>query len=443
MKTKTLVTTALISCLLTPSMVAEEPEVDLFDLCSKFPQNTKCKNFEAPIPLEKREGETVGCQFSLGESLENQACKVEFTEEALIIYQEQGDKIEQLDNKRLTTEYQIPLEQIAIHNHQVWGKIHRWQITYLIKSPTTTDNSINSLTLLAEPESSEVIASQLKTRPLTESWRLIARVKASNISNSILGETSEPQQLTETEDCAGCDLQNANLAGMDLTGYNLEGANLQGANLQGANLTTANLSGAYLVGANLREANLTEANLGGTNFTLATLTKANLQVAGLQAVNFQGADLREADLQGAYLRAPAFLQEADLTQANLTDADLRGANLVKANLTQANLQNANLKDTNVKLKDIPGNYNFGERLFDALVFPVFSFSNRGVDFKTDLQGANLQSANLQGATLEEVFVTDANLNNADLTDAKLEETNLEEASTCGAIMPDGTDSDDC
>ena len=67
--------------------------------------------------------------------------------------------------------------------------------------------------------------------------------------------------LLRTNECADCDLSQANLIGMNLRGADLSDANLQGANLRGAALMFADLSDANLVGANLSRANLYATNL--------------------------------------------------------------------------------------------------------------------------------------------------------------------------------------
>ncbi|HEY9642960.1 MAG TPA: pentapeptide repeat-containing protein [Coleofasciculaceae cyanobacterium] len=72
-----------------------------------------------------------------------------------------------------------------------------------------------------------------------------------------------PTQFLVTKQCAGCNLQQANLANRDLRGANLAGANLAGANLAGANLAGANLRGANIQGANLRGANIRNTILPG------------------------------------------------------------------------------------------------------------------------------------------------------------------------------------
>lgn len=430
---KILFTGALVfSSLLSPFSLAQE-EIDLFTLCSKFPQNSKCKNFEAPISLSTRPGEEASCQLFLGDFQNNAACKIDLTDDTLSFYQEQGDKIEQLDDERPTIEYNIPLSQIFISNSQVWNGVYRWEISYLEDAEAETKNSSNILIVLTNEELSKAIAEKIDNRTLSQSSDLLARSQEANITDDT-DTTDRVKQLIETKECIGCDLQNADLAGVDLERANLEGANLAGANLEGANLETA-----YLMGANLEGANLNIAELSGAIFTLARMNNATLVAANLQATNLQGADLRRADLEEATLRAPAFLEEANLTEANLTNADLRGANLTRADLSAANLQSANLRDTNVKLEDIPNGYSAGEAALDYIIgVPIFGLSNSGVDFKTNLTEANLQGANLREARLEQVNVTDTNFSNADFTGAKIESVDLEKANFCGAIFTEET-----
>ncbi|VEP18870.1 Pentapeptide repeat protein [Hyella patelloides LEGE 07179] len=428
------ISTLVLSSFLSPSIFAQEAEVDLFTLCSKFPHNSKCKDFEAPIPLKERAGEAANCQVFLGDFQKNAACKIKLTEDTLTFYQEQGDKIEQLDDQRLTVEYSIPLERIFISNNQIWNGVYRWEISYLEDAKTETKNSSNTLIVLTNEEMSKAIAEKFYNHTIADSIDMLAQAQEATITENNLDTKAQVQQLIETKECIGCNLENADLSGVDLEQANLEGTNFAGANLEGANLKNS-----YLMGANLEGANLNLAELGGAIFVLTQLNNATLKAANLQATNLHGADLRQADLEKASLRAPAFLQEANLQQANLVAADLRGANFYRADLTEANLQSANLRDTNVKLKNIPSGYTAGEIALDYLIgVPIFGLSNSGVDFKTNLIEANLTGANLREARLEQVSITDTNFSNANFVGAKIESTNLEEANFCGATFSDET-----
>lgn len=435
MKKILLTTTLVLSSLLSSSSLAQE-EVDRFTLCSKFPQNSKCENFEAPILLKDRTGEEASCQMFVGDFQKNAACKIDLKNNTLTFYQEQGDKIEQLDNQRLSIEYNIPLDRILITNSQVWNGVHRWEIGYLEDAEAQNKNSSNNLILLTNEELSQAIAANLKNPTPDDSIAMLNREKPAKLVTEVSSDMTEAiEQLVETKECIGCDLQNA-----DLTDVDLKQANLERANLAGANLEKANLQNSYLMGANLEGANLNGADLRGAILALSQLNNATLKDAKLQAANLQAADLRRADLSEASLQAPALLQEANLTEANLEGADLRGSNFYKANLTEANLEGANLKDINIQLKNVPGYYSFGKAFLDAFIIglPIFGATNDGVHFKTNLTEANLEGANLTEAQLEEVFVTDANFSNADFSNAKIESINFEEANFCGATFTEET-----
>ena len=71
------------------------------------------------------------------------------------------------------------------------------------------------------------------------------------------------------QNCPGCNLAHAQLAGQTLIGANLQGANLTEANLSHANLRRANLRGANLYRADLRQADLAGADLTGANLSEA------------------------------------------------------------------------------------------------------------------------------------------------------------------------------
>lgn len=71
------------------------------------------------------------------------------------------------------------------------------------------------------------------------------------------------------QNCPGCNLAHAKLAGQILIGANLQGANLTEADLSHANLRRANLQGANLYRADLRHADLAGADLTGANLSEA------------------------------------------------------------------------------------------------------------------------------------------------------------------------------
>jgi len=113
-----------------------------------------------------------------------------------------------------------------------------------------------------------------------------------------LTHTHTPDQallkLLSERQCAGCNLQDADLVHADL-----RGANLRNAQLQRANLSQARLEGANLQGANLSFTSLQGAYLQGANLLGATL---------------EGTDLRQADLSGAAL-SPGALSRTHWGQA--------------------------------------------------------------------------------------------------------------------------------
>ena len=92
--------------------------------------------------------------------------------------------------------------------------------------------------------------------------RLLAAVAVVTmlVGSSVLAfDPADLKKLRETNECASCDLSQADLFNDELTNANLIGANLTNTNLNGANLTGANLNGANLTDAKLSYANLTDA----------------------------------------------------------------------------------------------------------------------------------------------------------------------------------------
>ena len=118
------------------------------------------------------------------------------------------------------------------------------------------------------------------------------------LATPLLAQANEHHQslvkLLSDRQCAGCNLQDADLVHADL-----RGANLRNAQLQRANLSQARLDGANLQGANLSFTSLQGAYLQGANLLGATL---------------EGTDLRQAELSGTAL-SPGALSRSHWGQA--------------------------------------------------------------------------------------------------------------------------------
>lgn len=439
--------------------LAEENAQEIYNFCSKFPLNSRCEGIGKPISLKDRNGKEVICNFTFNPGMFKQlqrnsvlddvlglknlgvkqpgGCKLLTSNDgSLTIYQEQGEKIELLEDRKTTSETKISSDDIFISNYQIWNKIHRWEIGFFTKNSSKKTNQTNFLVILMDENTAESFTKEIKEVNLFSSHD-------SEISNKIANDRrnvkSTLERLLSTNECKNCDLSNANLERVNLQDANLEGANLQNANLKGANLQSANLKNAFMLKVNLEQANLTESELKGANLTSASLNKSILSNANLQGVNLQQADLRQADLKEANISAPSLLQGADLEGANLMQANLKGVNFKNANLRQANLEGADLSKTDIKLDDIPNNYSLEERAADFLIgLPVFSFISGGVDFYTSFLGANLESANFDSTDLDKASFENANLTNTDFSNSNLEEENLENAILCSAIMVDGS-----
>jgi uncharacterized protein YjbI with pentapeptide repeats len=158
-----------------------------------------------------------------------------------------------------------------------------------------------------------------------EKERLRAEEEVAERSSEMKAElTQQETRRTELQllfpclpDCAGENLNYAELWVADLQGVNFEGASLRGAKLAGSNLKGANFSNTDLSFSFLGGADLTS-----TNFSNANLAYADLQDANLARANFEKANLKEANFH----------------QANLTFATLIGADTQKTDFSESKFQ---------------------------------------------------------------------------------------------------------
>ena len=111
MKFRAIGTILLSLSLIVPMELTQANEADrLFSLCSKFTYNSKCKNYQAPIPLKSRSGEEALCLFPNQEEAEK--CQVLLTEELLTFYVETGQELTVLEGAKNTQESIFPISAI-------------------------------------------------------------------------------------------------------------------------------------------------------------------------------------------------------------------------------------------------------------------------------------------------------------------------------------------
>ncbi|MEO0866953.1 MAG: hypothetical protein AAFY17_00630 [Cyanobacteria bacterium J06642_11] len=102
---------------------AEELSLDeLYKLCSAFPFNSRCEGFELPVPLDQRNGTQVNCGLDLSQVDPSGNCRMRIDGTSLIVYAEEGDPIEPLDNQKGSREIQIPFEHIFATALRIWDR---------------------------------------------------------------------------------------------------------------------------------------------------------------------------------------------------------------------------------------------------------------------------------------------------------------------------------
>lgn len=100
----------------------EETGEERYSLCSKFPNNSKCEGFTAPVSLKTRSGEKGQCITSNLE--ESEKCKIDITEESITLYMETGDKLTVLEEAKDTSEIIIPLDLVKSFTYSEENKIN-------------------------------------------------------------------------------------------------------------------------------------------------------------------------------------------------------------------------------------------------------------------------------------------------------------------------------
>lgn len=106
-----------------PGLTLSEDE--LYQFCSKYPNNTQCEGYDIPIPLSRRSGEEGVCALNVQEVSLADRCKVLVGEESLTVYVEQGEAITPLDGERRTTEFTLDLTSITTLTYREDESVNR------------------------------------------------------------------------------------------------------------------------------------------------------------------------------------------------------------------------------------------------------------------------------------------------------------------------------
>ncbi|NJL20901.1 MAG: hypothetical protein HC895_08930 [Leptolyngbyaceae cyanobacterium SM1_3_5] len=69
---------------IAPPIQAQESE--LIELCSRFPQNSRCEGLDIPVPLESRPGTEVTCSLEFGAIERFNPCKINVTATGLTVF---------------------------------------------------------------------------------------------------------------------------------------------------------------------------------------------------------------------------------------------------------------------------------------------------------------------------------------------------------------------
>ena len=106
----------LLPSLLFPTSVIAEEELsarERFNLCSAFPLNSRCEGYTAPVALKQRPGKEMVCHFNSGTTERTGKCKLDIDEGRMTVYQEYGEKMDLLDDRRDTKTIEVLVPDVS------------------------------------------------------------------------------------------------------------------------------------------------------------------------------------------------------------------------------------------------------------------------------------------------------------------------------------------
>ncbi|MCM0590283.1 MAG: hypothetical protein KA716_08495 [Gloeotrichia echinulata DEX184] len=183
----------LVEGVFAPSAHALDGE-KLYQLCSRFPLNSQCKDYQVPVALDNRAGKTGDCIFKNNEVEIRGNCKIVVNDAGITIYQETGTTLKVIDDKKSTRTVQItPASVTAIQyredtrdntegrivNTILFGigglftpdqKVSEIEINYTSTTPqdTSQGQSVNSLKVIVGRQTGRELRSQLEKFPVAQ-----------------------------------------------------------------------------------------------------------------------------------------------------------------------------------------------------------------------------------------------------------------------------------
>ena len=139
--------------ILSIASIATAEANELFDLCSRFPHNSKCEGYTAPVSLENRSGDNAECL--LGNEEEAQTCKVDLQEETLTLYVETGEDLDILDGDKDTEPLAIPLSNIESFSYSEDSKVNTNKVLTFGVIGLLNKDELASLDFLLKPSEAE------------------------------------------------------------------------------------------------------------------------------------------------------------------------------------------------------------------------------------------------------------------------------------------------
>jgi hypothetical protein len=178
----------LVEAVFVPAAIALDGK-KLYQLCSRFPLNSQCQGYEAPISLSDRSGKIGDCIFKNNEVEKRGLCKITVNETGLTIYQETGKELEVINDQKSTRTIQITPTSVSgieyredeksntgaqVVNTILFGiagllltpnkKVSEVQISYTSTIPqdASQEESVNSLRIFVGRDTGREMRSQLE-----------------------------------------------------------------------------------------------------------------------------------------------------------------------------------------------------------------------------------------------------------------------------------------
>ncbi len=178
-------------------------EEQLYQLCSRFPYNSRCEGYVAPVALKTRSGQEGRCTLTLEGTAKTENCKFMLDQNSLTVYYEVGEGLTVLEGQKSTRSLTLKTDQLRALsareeiNHKTGERVAKTLLFGVSGLFMTQSEKLLEISLDYNPVATE--GTEVTESGSTESGSAESGSAESELTESLETPTAVLKILTERE----------------------------------------------------------------------------------------------------------------------------------------------------------------------------------------------------------------------------------------------------